>query len=329
MEKTAQNIKPLLFWLWTVTFMVVAMAVIGAITRLTESGLSITEWQPVAGFLPPLNDAVWQGAFEKYQQIPEFKQQHYWMELEDFKNIYWWEWIHRFWGRLIGIAYALPLLFFWVRGMVPQNLKLPLIGLLLLGGAQGVMGWFMVMSGLSERIDVSHFRLAAHLALAFFIYAAVLATIFSLQNMRAQISRLAIFSILLFLVVMLWGAFTAGLNGGLIYNTWPLMGDKFVPDEMEQAFAFLNNPAGVQFIHRTLAIVLAALLLIFALQRRSMGLAVMTVVQVGLGIATVLSAVPIALGALHQLGAFILCGFLVRAIFQRNNQDSHSRNSAS
>lgn len=301
--------------------MIVIMAVIGAITRLTESGLSITEWQPVKGFLPPLHQADWEKAFEGYKQIPEFQQQNSWMSLDDFKNIYWWEWIHRFWGRLIGIAYALPLLFFWVRGMVPQNFKLPLLGILLLGGTQGVMGWFMVMSGLSERLDVSHYRLAAHLMLAFILYVCVLLTIFKLQGRTTVKGKTLHWLFALLLLVMVWGAFTAGLNGGLLYNTYPKMGAGYIPVELHQPFAFLDNPAGVQFVHRWLATILAGLLLYTGWARKNYMLMAVALIQPTLGIFTLLFAVPVWLGALHQLGAFILGGVLLHAIYGGNNQD--------
>ena len=157
--------KPLIIWLFTCCFMVFAMAVIGAITRLTESGLSITEWKPIMGAIPPLTESAWQHEFDLYKQTSEFRLQHYWMELGDFKTIYFWEWFHRLWGRAIGLVYALPLLYFFVRKQIPSGYGMKFFGLLLLGGMQGVIGWWMVTSGFVDRADVSHYRLAIHLGI--------------------------------------------------------------------------------------------------------------------------------------------------------------------
>lgn len=303
-------------WLLTCAIMVLIMAVIGAITRLEEAGLSITEWNVVSGALPPLDHAAWLAEFEKYKATPEYRAHHFWMSLEDFQYIFFWEWLHRLWGRLIGLVFAIPLLVFWLRRQIPQGFKLPLLGLLILGGAQGAMGWYMVKSGLVDRPDVSHYRLAAHLGLAFIIYAALLWT---WQAVRQQsLPRLpkvqATFCLLrhgwtalaLVAVTIVWGAFTAGLDAGKIYNTWPLMGGGPVPPELSGAgaAAYADTAAGVQFIHRWIALPTAVIVAWFAHRAKSPLVAGAVLLQVALGFATLLSVVMVPVAALHQVGAF-------------------------
>lgn len=311
-------------WLLICCFMVLTMAVVGAITRLTESGLSITEWKPVTGALPPMNETDWQNEFDLYKASPEFASKHFWMGIEDFKKIYVWEWSHRLLGRLIGIVFALPLLWFAIRKQVPAGYGWKLIGLLILGGAQGFMGWYMVKSGLVDRPAVSHFRLAAHLGLAVLIFSLMwwIALDFITKPKMDSVSKGMVkhgWSMLAFLAItMLWGAFTAGLDGGMIYNTFPKMDSHWVPPELTfNAPAWvnaLNAPAAAQFVHRCLAIVTGLGLVAFGWRTKDKMLTAMVLIQVGLGIATILSQVNIPVAALHQAGALILLALLLRRL---------------
>jgi cytochrome c oxidase assembly protein subunit 15 len=302
--------------------MIFAMVVIGGVTRLTESGLSITEWRPVTGAIPPLSEEAWQDAFTKYQQIPEYQQRNAGMTLADFKNIFWWEFVHRLWGRLIGFVYAVPLLWFVLRGAVRGALAWRLAGIFVLGGLQGALGWYMVQSGLVDRISVSQYRLTAHLGLALLIYAATLWTALDLLRPSpapTQLSRAALaFSALVFLTILA-GGFVAGLDAGMSYNTFPLMDGRFVPagylDETPWWLNFFENVAAVQFNHRILAITtfVGAIALALAARHavprpRALALATgaMALLQVALGIATLLLVVPIPLAAAHQAGAVAL-----------------------
>lgn len=230
--------RPLLVakWMWYVAAMVVTIVVIGGITRLTESGLSITEWKPVLGTIPPLTEADWQAEFEKYRQIPEYQQINKGMSLADFQYIYFWEWLHRLWGRLIGAAMAVPLLWFAFRGWIPQGYTPRLIAILALIGLQGAIGWWMVASGLEVRTDVSHFRLSAHLLTALFILAGLVWTALDLQRLaregRNRPARMTVFGLWVaaaLVLQLLLGAWTAGLNAGQVANTWPLMDGHIMP----------------------------------------------------------------------------------------------------
>lgn len=317
-------------WLAGVALLVFVMVIVGGATRLTDSGLSITEWQPIVGFVPPLSDADWQEAFAKYQQIPEYQQINKGMSLDQFKIIFWWEWAHRFLGRIIGLAFLLPFLFFLVRGWVRRDLMPRLIGLFVLGGLQGVLGWYMVMSGLADRVDVSQYRLAAHLALAAVIFAAILwvALDIGAHQPRVPVPRRFLLSAsgllgLIFLQIIL-GAFVAGLDAGLSHNTWPLMDGKFVPDGLGAMSPwYLNlfeNVLTVQFNHRMAAyatgiwaLAHAAVMLRWdAGQARSaLWLAGAVLAQIGIGVWTLLAQVPIWLGLMHQAGAFIVLALAV------------------
>ncbi|MBX6324050.1 MAG: COX15/CtaA family protein, partial [Rhodospirillaceae bacterium] len=325
-------------WLLLVCAMILAMVVIGGVTRLTESGLSITEWRPVSGVLPPLSAADWQDAFARYQQIPQYRQLNPHMTLAEFKGIYWWEYVHRLWGRLIGLAFALPLFYFAARGRIPRALVPRLLLLLALGAAQGGLGWYMVESGLAERVSVSQYRLAAHLALALAIYAGMLWLAFGLLRPRpaalAPQARARLRPHLWLIggwtaVTILFGAFVAGLDGGFIYNTFPLMGGRLVPSDAFTAAPLwrdpFENPATAQFIHRWLAVgLVAAVLALWLRARRAAAdrsvrraldlLAGMALVQAGLGLATLLLVVPVPLAAAHQAGAVLLLSFVVWAL---------------
>lgn len=313
---------PVAGWLYLCCFMVFAMAVIGAVTRLTESGLSITEWRPVTGALPPLSEDEWRRVYGLYRESPEFAHKHSWMTLADFKKIFFWEWLHRLWGRLIGVAFGLPLLWFWVRKEIPRGYGWKFAGLFLLGGAQGALGWYMVKSGLADRPEVSHFRLAAHLALALAIFAALWWTALDLKDAGAEGRRpplsLALHgaaALLLLSATIVWGAFTAGLDAGLVYNSFPLMnGSLTPPEEFPGPAAFFERQAWVQFAHRWLAISAGLALAAFAVRTRDAALGALVLVQIALGVSTLLSGVYLPLAALHQAGAIILLALALRAV---------------
>ena len=324
-------------WLMICAAAVLAMALIGAITRLTESGLSIVEWNPVSGAIPPLNDADWQREYDLYQQSPQGMTVNKDMSLHDFKVIYFWEWIHRLWGRLIGVIYALPLLFFWRR--IPADTRPAFIGLLALGGLQGFMGWFMVKSGLVDQPMVSHYRLAAHLLLAAVIYALLLRLGLRFMTLPAtgvatpdtrRVKRFAVATLVAAFITLIWGAFVAGLDAGMLYNTFPKMDAHWVPPELLQHspvwVAFFEEHATVQFTHRVLALLLVVKVAVLWRMAHRLSVpqrardfaryaAVMVGVQAGLGIATLMTQVNIVLATLHQGGAFVLLGLLTALVY--------------
>jgi heme a synthase len=328
--------RAIALWLVLCAAMIFLMVLIGGITRLTESGLSITEWQPLSGILPPLSAAEWQDAFAKYRAIPQFAAIHPDMSLGDFKEIYFWEYVHRLWGRLIGVAFALPFLYFLISRRIPGTLWPKLALLFVLGALQGVLGWYMVESGLENRIEVSQYRLAAHFFAALLIYGAVLWVAFDLlwprgeAGARVRYMRRALDLILaLVAVTAIAGAFVAGLRGGSIYNTFPLMGDAFMPSEYG-AFEpyYLNwfeNPAAAQFDHRVLAEATWVIVIVsWGLGRRLVPdrarialdlLALMATIQAALGIATLLSVVALPFAIAHQAGAVLL---ITAALFARH-----------
>ncbi|MCL4108037.1 UNVERIFIED_CONTAM: hypothetical protein GTU68_017065 [Idotea baltica] len=301
------------------------MVVVGGITRLTESGLSITEWKLITGTLPPLNEAAWLAEFEKYKLIPEFIEINgpAGMTLVEFKSIYFWEWAHRLLGRLIGLAFALPLLWFALRRAIPEGYGLRLTVLLILGGMQGVIGWWMVTSGLTERTDVSHFRLAVHLLMALLIIGALVWTALDLRQNAVgnkQKSKLTFFGLIVIVVLflqLLFGAYTAGLNAGFMSNTWPLMNGELIPASIDWSTDLWNKINNdhfvIHFIHRWWAWVTVIFLVILARrirnQSRKASLAIHTAfgVQILLGIATVMSSVNINFAVLHQaVGALVV-----------------------
>ncbi len=352
-------------WLFVCCAMIFLMVVIGGLTRLTLSGLSITEWEPVSGIIPPLSSADWAAEFAKYQAIPQYKLINAGMSLAQFKTIFWWEYTHRLWGRLIGFVYLLPFLYFLVRRQVPRRLVAPLAGIFALGGCQGLLGWYMVESGLAQRVEVSQYRLTAHLALALAIYAATLWTALGVIEKHTSppiggrrrgpsqrdgrwwegtgrarpphpsplppmggegatstwLRRFAEIILGLVAVTIVAGGFTAGLNAGLVYNTFPLMGGSFVPGEYAELTPFVRNwfenVAAVQFDHRILAMTTAASIIVLWLVARRAALprparialhALLAAValQFGLGLSTLLLVVPIPLAAAHQAGAVLL-----------------------
>lgn len=317
--------RPVSGWLFAVAAMVFAMVVIGGVTRLTGSGLSITEWKPIMGALPPLNDADWNEAFEKYKAIPQYALVNAGMNLEDFKFIFFWEWLHRLFGRLIGVAFAVPFFVFLGLRMVPRRLIGRCVALLALGGMQGLVGWWMVTSGLSERIDVAPERLTVHLGLALLIFAGLIWT--GLEAWSGQEhsrspagwSRGAGVLLAAVFVQCLLGGLVAGAKAGFIYTDWPLMGGGVLPPVQwgMGAVAFLHDKALVQFNHRIWGYLLTAGATVYAVQawrRRlaeGLGAAAFLVagaiwLQAGLGVVTLVHAVPIWLGGLHQAGAALV-----------------------
>ena len=245
--KILPNARYISNWLFFTAFMVFSMAIIGAITRLTESGLSMVEWRPLIGALPPLSEAEWQRVFDLYRETPEYQKKNFGMDIDEFKTIFFWEWFHRLWGRMIGVVYALPLFYFWLRKQIPDGYKLKLFLGLILGGMQGVMGWYMVESGLIDRPSVSHFRLAAHLSLAFIIFGYLLWVAFDLREIRASekttfcLRRHGWTSLVLLAITIIWGAYVAGLDAGMVYNTWPLMGTQLIPHELTSFILIFND----------------------------------------------------------------------------------------
>jgi len=321
--------RALAAWLLIVAFLVFAMVVIGGITRLTESGLSITQWNPVSGAIPPLTQEQWQHAFDLYKATPEYREINgpAGMGLAQFKFIFFWEWVHRLIGRLIGLAFALPLAWFAVKRAIPRGYGLRLVALLLLGGSQGLLGWYMVMSGLTERTDVSHFRLSSHLLLALFIMAALIWTALDLRQLArnadsrpARLTGAAIVAGLILFIQLLLGAWVAGLNAGYVASDWPLMQGKLVPDGIDWAlgagYAFTHDSYLLQFLHRWWAWVVVAALVVFArkvrpLDRRA-SIAIHSALgtQILLGIATVMTGMNLALAVLHQaVGALLVAAF--------------------
>jgi cytochrome c oxidase assembly protein subunit 15 len=316
----ADRLRPVRVWLYTIAALVLLMVVVGGVTRLTGSGLSITSWKPISGILPPLSAADWQAEFDAYRQIPQFEVVNAWMGLEDFKAIFWWEWIHRFLGRLIGIAFAVPFLVFLFQKRFSWSLAAPLAGLFLLGGFQGVLGWWMVSSGLSELTSVSQYRLAAHLSAAALLFVALIWVARRLTPRAAPAAaapRWPIAVLLpLILVQIAAGAFVAGLDAGLGYNTWPLMDGALVPsglDALQPIWRNLfENPLTVQFVHRGIAYLIVVQVLFMQMAKMGQGwlprIAFLVLLQVALGIATLLAAVPMSLALGHQALAFMLAG---------------------
>jgi heme a synthase len=324
---------PLRIWLWSIAAMTLAVLIVGGITRLTQSGLSIVDWKPLMGVIPPLGEAQWLEKFELYRQYPEYQQLRRGMSLEEFKFIFFWEYLHRLVARMIGVVFLVPFVWFAVRGYFNRQFAVRALALFALGAAQGVMGWLMVRSGLVERPSVSHYRLAAHLSLAFVIfgYAVWLARELSLGRVRHTMSgasRLLLVRGLaaigvLFALQVVWGAFVAGMRAGRFYNTFPLMGGRLVPRELfglEPALRnFVANPIAVQWTHRVLGTVLAvACVALFVWVRRmpvdtathrfNVVFLAMIVAQYLLGVLTLLYAVPVTLGVMHQAAAMVIFG---------------------
>ena len=318
-------------WLRAIWFMIFMMVIIGGATRLTNSGLSMVEWKIHTHFIPPLSLQACNDAFAIYKSSPEFQKINFWMEVGDFKRIYLWEWFHRFWGQMTGLIVLLPLLFFTFQKTIAAQKKRQLWFIFFLGGLQGFLGWFMVKSGLIDNPHVSHFRLAIHLS-----FAALLLTLISRQIWQLTPTATAIetetptklfFLITLSFVTFLWGAFTAGLKAGLIYNSFPMMNGKWLPDEFfygDTGFSatilkMINTPGCVQFTHRCLALLLTTSILLSYKklpQTTRPALLVLLSFQVVLGIITILYNVPLSAALLHQANAFLLLLHLNKIFFQ-------------
>jgi len=316
-------------WLYLILLMLFALVLVGGATRLTDSGLSITEWKPIHGVIPPLSETEWQEEFDLYRQIPQYQQINKGMSLDAFKRIFWWEWAHRVLARGVGFVFALPLLFFWATGRIERGLGPKLVGLLLLGGLQGAVGWWMVASGLVERTDVSQYRLAIHLTLACAIFAAIMVVARGVAPHTEApadrgTQRFAGLLVLAVLFQVFLGGLVAGTDAGLSYNTWPLMDGAVIPGDlliMQPVWHnFFENPKTVQFVHRAgaYALLLLALWHMIATRRRVPGttharralvLFHLVLVQAAIGIATLLLHMPLHWALLHQGFALVVLGF--------------------
>ena len=327
------NNRPVILWLYTGCFIVFAMVVLGGITRLTGSGLSITEWKLINGTIPPLTEAAWQQEFENYKQIPQFEKINPHFELADFKSIYWWEYLHRLVGRILGIVFIVPFAWFWYKGMIDRKLMPKLIIMFLLGAWQGFLGWYMVKSGLIENVFVSHYRLAIHLINAFITFGFVFWVAQDLKyesnqsknNSPQSFRNLALLTFCILIFQIIYGAFVAGLHAGHAYNTWPKMGDEWIASSVTMGWdklglmSLFDNIGTVQFIHRTVAIIVTILILILWLkknskltslnhiQKQAIDFCMLTVLlQFLLGVLTLIYNVPVVVAVLHQAGAFLL-----------------------
>ncbi len=330
----AQRDRPIAWWLLVCCALVFAMVVLGGVTRLTGSGLSMVNWQPISGVLPPFSQAAWEYEFEHYRDSPEYAYVNKHMSLDEFKGIFWFEYAHRLLGRLIGVVFLIPFIYFLLRRRIEPSLAAKLVTIFVLGALQGLLGWYMVKSGLVDDPHVSQYRLAAHLGLATLIYAFMLWTALGILRREeslelrgpGKLASLAVIMAIAVFITMMSGAFVAGLKAGFTYNTFPLMAGKLVPDGMWSVVpAYLNffeNVTTVQFNHRMLAI--ATFLAIIALwlggqrmnlsrpQRRWLHVtALVAAIQVTLGISTLVMRVPIPLAALHQAGAMVLLTVLL------------------
>ncbi len=340
-EVQSKHDRQIAYWLFTLAGFVVLMVLVGGLTRLTDSGLSITEWEPIRGAIPPMSQAAWEIAFEKYQQIPEFTLINHAMNLHEFKVIYWWEWGHRFLGRIVGLVFLIPFLVFLWQGKLARHRIMPLLGLFTLGGLQGFMGWYMVSSGLTERVDVSQYRLAMHLGLALIIFGVALWL--ALGYLRAVDGRLQSGArvaaggliVGLLLVQSLLGALVAGIDAGMTYNDWPFMDGDIIPSGLfayEPLISnFFENHMTVQFDHRVLAYLLTLLIgwhvyrVLHSdtrprVRQTAIYLLLGLVAQVVLGIVALMLVLPIGLAAAHQIGAVIVLGLAITHLhFLRHN----------
>jgi len=322
-------------WLVWMFWMISLIIIIGGLTRLTDSGLSITEWQLFSGFLPPFNESDWNNYFNLYKTIPEFKIQNYEMSLSEFKIIFWWEWAHRFLGRLIGISFLIPLIYFSIKIGFKKMFKFYLIFFLIC--FQGFIGWYMVSSGLVNRIDVSHFRLSIHLIIAFIILSLILWNYLILKVNNFSYKKISIlipsiFIALIFLQIII-GAFVSGMDAGKIYNTWPLMGINYFPDDSNFISLFnlssFSDPSLVQFMHRNLAyiILLYYLFILIKIYKNKLTkiyfainlLGILLIIQIILGIFTLLYGAQIFLSSMHQISSIFLVSSSVYFLFLNSN----------
>ena len=329
-------------WLILMFFIISLMIVVGGLTRLTDSGLSITQWELFSGLLPPLNDSSWNHYFNLYKKIPEYKLQNFSMSIDEFKVIFWWEWIHRFLGRLVGLSFLIPLLFFSLKIGFKKLFNLYLIFALIC--FQGVLGWYMVSSGLVDRVDVSHFRLSVHLLVAFLILSLILWNYLKLKNTIIINQKLGysiplIFLILIFLQIST-GAFVSGMDAGQIYNSWPLMGSSYFPDDNKFINLFsleaFSDPSLVQFMHRNLAyfILLFYLLILIKVYKNNLNnffygvnlLGILLIIQILLGIMTLIYGAQILLASMHQTSSIFLVSSSVYLIFLNSNSNQQLSN---
>ena len=325
--------KRVIYWLLTGCALIFIMVIVGGITRLTHSGLSISNYKLISGTIPPTNEVEWEAAFELYKQYPEYKKLNNHFSLQDFKDIYFWEWLHRVLGRFIGLVFILPFLYFLITKQLTKPTIKKAIILLFMGGFQGFLGWYMVKSGLVDRPDVSHYRLAAHLTTAFLTFAytfwVALDLIFPNRKERdTKFRNLVRFTLVILVLQIIYGAFVAGLDAGWIHNHWPMMSEgKLIHEtvfiEQNPVYKnFIEGKSGVQFVHRTLAYLVVFLILVLWKKSRLLvrtvnqnkgiyGLLIMVAVQFVLGVLTLLLQVPVWLGVAHQVGAFILLSTMV------------------
>ena len=327
-------------WLLIGAFLVIAMVVVGGYTRLSHSGLSMVTWKPVTGWLPPMSDTAWADAFEQYKTSPEYIKRNYDFTMAEFKEIFWPEFYHRLLGRVIGIVFIVPFLFFLIRGKLKdKKLRINLVVIFLLGGLQGFIGWYMVKSGLVDRPDVSHYRLALHLITALTLFGYILWTAFGLIYPKAETDEkgssirkwlFALFGVLILQII--YGAFVAGLDAGKFYPTYPLMGDALIPQPMTDAIAkdgfisFLESPYVVQFMHRWVAVLVVCLVIVAFFKALKMSLTNLqrkalifllgaVMIQFVLGVLTIINLTPIFLGVVHQLGAVVLLSAVLLSLY--------------
>ena len=318
-------------WLFIMFWIVSIMIVIGGLTRLTDSGLSITEWQLFSGFLPPMSQNDWILYFNLYKEIPEFKLQNYDMTIQEFKVIFWWEWVHRFLGRLIGIGFLIPLIYFSIKIRISKLLNLYLIFILIC--FQGFIGWYMVRSGLIDKVDVSHFRLSVHLLIAFLILSLIFWNYLKIKvnhNSLNKINPLIPFLFLFLVFIQIGvGAFVSGMDAGKIYNSWPLMGSKYFPDDNQLInlfkFSALSDPSLVQFIHRNLAYLICVVYLlifykiyknkIYDLYRSINFLGFFIILQIILGVFTIIYGAQIFIASMHQISSIFLVSSCIYFLF--------------
>ena len=321
----------LVFWLASMYWIISIMIIIGGLTRLTDSGLSITEWQLFSGFLPPLTESDWKNYFNLYKEIPEFKLQNYSMTLQEFKVIFWWEWIHRFLGRLMGISFLIPLFFFSFKIGFKKLMSLYLIFILIC--FQGFIGWYMVSSGLIDRVDVSHFRLSIHLIIAFLILSLILWNYYNLKYTSFHSEKLNFFIPFIFLILIFFqiiiGAFVSGMDAGNIYNSWPLMGSTYFPNDSEIINLFnlsaFSDPSLVQFMHRNLAymIFIFYLYILIKIYKNKLIefffsinlLGLLLIIQIILGVLTLTHGAHIVLASMHQISSIFLVSSSVYLLY--------------
>ena len=327
--------KYITFWLGLMFWLVVIMIIVGGLTRLTDSGLSITQWELFSGILPPINDIQWNVYFELYKQIPEYKLQNYFMSLEEFKVIFWWEFIHRFLGRLIGIFFFFPLIYFSIKLGFYKTINLFVIFILIF--LQGFIGWYMVSGALIDRIDVSHYRLSFHLVLAFIILSLIFWNYLKYKQINLPVQKISnilpeIFLILIFIQIVI-GAFVSGMDAGKIYNSWPLMGLDFFPDDNSIinlfSFSAFNEPSLVQFMHRNLAylIFILYLLVVFNVYKNKLSdfflsinvIGFFLLLQIILGILTLISSVHMILASMHQICSIFLVSSSIYLLYLNLN----------